>query len=264
MHSASNGFSPFRAGVRVFLLIAWVLVSFLPMVMVWALGIDRLRGHMVRGYYAVCGLISGIKLVRKGEVDSTRPLMMVANHTSYLDIFVLGSLVPLSFTPKMEIRSWPVIGFFCIIADCVFVERRPAEMHAAREAMEARLKRGKVLCLFPEGTTGDGKNIMKFKSGFFSLAEEHHLPVQPVAVAYTHIGSEPLSAARRLEVSWIGDASFFPHFVHLLGLPSVSVEVTILPLQNLADFEDRKALAKSCEDTIRTNLERTLEQYGVS
>lgn len=253
-----------RAWIRVILIVALTLVLFLPVLLLWALTLERLRARLVHVYYAVMGYISGVRITREGAIDKSRPLMLVANHSSYLDIFVLGSLVPISFTPKLEIRSWPIIGFFCVLADCVFIERRPADMQRAQAEMSERLKNGKVLALFPEGTTGDGFSVMPFKSGFLSLVEAHDLPLQPVVMAYTHIGSEPLNAANREKVAWIGEASFADHFWRLLQFPCVRVTVKCYDVERIDSHEDRKALALHSESTIREGLKRTLEDHGVT
>ena len=80
------------------------------------------------------------------------------------------------------------------------------------------------------------------------------MPVQPATIAFTHIGNEPLTDARREEVAWVGEATFFGHLIRFLGLPSVRAEVTLHPLLLLADYEDRKELTKAAEETIRAQL----------
>jgi 1-acyl-sn-glycerol-3-phosphate acyltransferase len=190
----------------------------------------------------------------QGSLSQERPLLLVGNHLSYLDVFVLGSLAPLSFTPKKEVRRWPVIGFLCVMADCVFVERKPSEINQAKEQMERRLDKDKIVCLFPEGTTSDGRGVLPFKSGFFSLAEEYDMPVQPVTTRYTHIGDEPMVDARRADIAWVGEATFFGHVRGLLALPSITATITLHPLLMLKDFEDRKALAKAAEAMIRAEV----------
>lgn len=256
--------SRMRGLVRATLFVLVTIIMFCPVFLLWALTLEKLRGKVVSIYYTLAGWVSGVRIEVEGELSRERPLMLVANHSSYLDIFVLGSIVPLSFTPKLEIRSWPIIGFFCVLADCVFIERKSSDMQRAQAEMAARLSNGKVLVLFPEGTTGDGFHVMPFKSGFLKLAEEYHLPIQPVSVAYTHIGNTPLSASTREDVSWIGDASFADHFWRLLRFPSVRVKVKLYAVEHMTRHEDRKALAKSCENTIRDGLAVTLEASGVT
>jgi 1-acyl-sn-glycerol-3-phosphate acyltransferase len=256
--------STVRAYIKCALFLIVTAVLFVPTLILWGLALEKIRARVVRVFFILIGRISGVRLSMHGSVNPQRPLMLVANHSSYLDIFVLGSVVPLSFTPKLEIRSWPIIGFLCVLADCVFIERRPTDMQRAQAEMGARLSNGKVIALFPEGTTGDGFNVMPFKSGFLNLVEAHDLPLQPVSIAYTHIGDVALSAATREQVAWIGEASFVTHFWRLLKFPSVRVAVNFYPVERIANHEDRKALAKSCENTIREGLRQQLEAAGVT
>ena len=250
--------------VKCVLFFVVIVVMFIPVLLLWGFAMERVRARVVCVFYTLLGRIAGVRVQVEGKISKLRPLMLVANHTSYLDIFVLGSLVPLSFTPKIEIRSWPIIGFFCVLADCVFIERRPTDMQRAQKEMGDRLSNGKVLALFPEGTTGDGFNVMPFKSGFLSLVEDHDLPLQPVSIAYTGIGGVPLSAATREKVAWIGEASFVDHFWRMLKMPSVEVLVTMYEVERIGNYEDRKALAKQCEKIIREGLHQQLEANGVT
>ena len=256
--------SRLRAAIKCVLFLVVIVVMFWPVFFLWGFAMERVRARVVCVFYTIIGRISGVRMKVEGKISKLRPLMLVANHTSYLDIFVLGTLVPISFTPKLEIRSWPIIGFFCVLADCVFIERRPTDMQRVQKEMAGRLSNGKVLGLFPEGTTGDGFHIMPFKSGFLSLVEDHDLPLQPVSIAYTHIGEVPLSAENREKIAWIGEASFLDHFWRMLKMPSVEVVVTLYDVERIAGYEDRKALAKQCEKVIREGLSKTLEAHGVT
>lgn len=255
--------SMLRASVRVLLFLALVLLMFLPVLGAWALTCDGARSRLVRLFYDLSRRICGVRLKIVGTASDIRPLMLVANHTSYLDIFVLGSILPISFTPKLEIRSWPVIGFFCVLADCVFIERKPTDIQRAQSEMAEKLKAGKALVLFPEGTTGDGFTVKPFKSGFLSLAEAQDLPLQSVSLAYTHIGTTPLSPATRELVAWIGEASLITHLVRLLSFRYIQVTATFYGVEHIANHADRKALAKTCETVITQGLHETLEAAGV-
>ncbi len=256
--------SSLRAYIKCALFVTVTFILLVPTLILWGLALEKLRARLVQFFFIVVGRISGVRITTDGKMDAKRPLMLVANHSSYLDIFVLGSVAPLSFTPKLEIRSWPIIGFLCVLADCVFIERRPTDMQRAQAEMGARLSTGKVIALFPEGTTGDGFNVMPFKSGFLNLVEAHDLPLQPISIAYTHIGDVALSAATREQVAWIGEASFVTHFWRLLKFSSVKVAVKFYAVERIANHEDRKALAKSCETTIREGLRQQLEAAGVT
>lgn len=256
--------SRWRGIIKCLLFVVITGIMFLPVIIVYALGLERLRGRVVQLFFYIIGRVSGLRITMEGELCPERPLMLVANHSSYLDIFALGSLTPLSFTPKLEIRSWPIIGFFCVLADCIFIERRPTDMQRAQAEMAERLNRGKVLALFPEGTTGDGLHVMPFKSGFLKLVEAHDMPLQPVTIAYTQVADVPINAENRDRVAWIGEADFVTHYWRLLKFPSVKVHVTFYPPQRMADYEDRKELAKACENIIRDGLQQKLEAAGVT
>jgi len=247
-------YSGSRALVRGVLAVLWTLLCILPVFVLWLCRWQRPRARLAQMFFkGVCRLLR-LKINTQGAPSKLRPLMVVSNHASYLDTFIIGAQLPVSFTPKREVRSWPVIGFMCVLADCVFVERKPGQMEEAREEMGKRIREGRVLCLFPEGTTSDGKNIKPFKSGFLSLAEDFSLPVQPAGLAYTHIGAEPITDAQRDQVAWVGESTFFGHFLHVLGLPSFTVTLRWhTPLQ-LSDFEGRKALTKEAQRIITASV----------
>ena len=247
-----------RTILRATVLTFWTIFWAIPVFLMWLLRSQSIRRWLVHIHFkGVCSIL-GLKIKVEGEVSKSRPLLLVANHASYVDVFVIGSKTPVSFTPKREVRSWPAIGFLCVLADCVFVERKPSQMQEAREEMQERLDMGKVLCIFPEGTTNDGKHVKSFKSGFFSLAEEHHLPVQPVTITYTHLNDQLLPDDKRDHVAWVGEATFFGHFLRLLGYQSIGVTIHYHAPKLLEDFEDRKALSGACQIIIQEQQARAL------
>lgn len=249
-----------RALLRSIFLVALLAVAFPVVFLSWLLRLDRVRARLVQGFFRLVCRIIGLKHRAIGTLDPTRPLMMVANHAGYLDVFVLGGIAPVSFTPKREVRSWPVIGFLCVLADCVFVERKPSHMQEARRSMRKRLNKDKILCLFPEGTTSDNSTVIPFKSGFFSLAEteegedEEPLPVQPVTLAFTAIGTQAMLPHWRPRVAWVGDDTFFDHFWRVLKLPDVSIIVQFHESQILPVGGSRKELSQNCERIIGESL----------
>ncbi len=255
--------SRLRAVVRVLLFVMITVTLVIPALMLWCLAIERPRARIAQCFFILLSRAMGLQVSITGTPAKDRPLMLVANHSSYLDIMVLGALMPLSFTPKKEIRSWPIIGFLCVLADSVFVERRAADMQRVQAEMASRLSSGKVLGLFPEGTTGDGFNVMPFKSGFFSLAENFDLPVQPISIAYKSVAGIPLSAATREQVSWVGDATLVAHLWSMFQFPNVQIGVTFYDVERIGTYGDRKGLSKACENTIRAGLSKELEAAGV-
>jgi 1-acyl-sn-glycerol-3-phosphate acyltransferase len=141
-------------------------------------------------------------------------------------------------------------------------------MKAAQKEMQERLTDDKILVIFPEGTTNDGRAVKPFKSGFFELAAQTDppLPVQPVTITYTHSNGEviPNEEGAREHIAWIGDASFLGHFIALLGLRSIRATMVVGDKKYLPNYESRKELAQECQNEISVNLTSELDKLAQS
>lgn len=237
-----------KATFRLLGFLLLILLFLLPVVILKLF--DR-QGIILPLFYRIVSALWGVRVIQTGEFSRERPLLLVSNHCSYLDIPVLGQLIDLRFTPKTEIAGWPLIGQLCHLAGCVFIDRRRGKTQENRTHLLRQLERGLVLSLFPEGTTNDGSGIQPFRSSFFSLAEIYPgLQVQPVVVQYSHPDGRPLDRAAMDRVAWYAEMEFVPHLWDYLQTPGVLATVTCLPPVTLAAFPDRKALAKHCEEAI--------------
>ena len=147
-------------------------------------------------YHRLVCRILGLRLRCRGARSTARPTLFIANHTSYLDIEILGAAIGGSFVSKSEVAGWPLFGWLARLQRTVFVDRRARSTAMQRDVIGARLGRGDDLILFPEGTSGDGTHILPFKSALFSVAEltpgGRPLTVQPVSVAYVRLDGMPL------------------------------------------------------------------------
>ena len=192
-----------------------------------------------------------------------RPVLFVANHSSWLDILVLGSLVGGSFVAKAEVALWPGVGVLARLQRTEFVERtrRMARTHVHR--LQQRLEGGARLMMFPEGTSTDGSYVLPFKSALFSAVErapQSAKPVvQPVTVAYVRIGEHPADQRTRPSVAWYGDMEFFPHIWGVFQLSRICVEVTFHEPAPEICYESRKALSAHCESVIAAEHTRLIE-----
>jgi len=243
-----------KASLKLLSLILWIGLWYLPVWLAKKWGKIRWRDGMVRFCYAGILFIIGIRLRITGCLEKIRPLLLVTNHLSYLDICVLGVAAPVRFAPKSEIAAWPIVGRICRVCDAIFIDRRPEKIKEMTGAVQAVLGRGELVCLFPEGTTGNGLHLLPFKSGFFSLAEEkidgRELTVQPAAIIYTRIRRLPIDTTQWPLIAWYGDMELFPHLWRLLKMGSINAELVFLPPVTASQCGDRKQLASYCHQAI--------------
>lgn len=234
------------------LVILCVLITLCAMSILGLLGLARFNRRIMCLSFAAGCVIVGLRVSVKGELSKQRPLLLVSNHFSYLDLFAIGKVVPAAFTPKSEIAGWPVIGTLCKMAGCVFIDRRPSKTLENKKLLEKAREGGEVISLFPEGTTNEGRSVLPFKSSFFSLADSGDVAVQPLSVVYTHFNGKPLDAAALPVVGWYGDAFFFPHIAAFLKHKSAHVTLVFHEAVKGNQFASRKELAHYCHQQIET------------
>lgn len=249
--------SPLRSFVRIAAYLA-LTICLIPVqaVAVW-FGLALARG-LPLAYHRWCCRLFGLRVICHGTRAEDGPVLFVSNHISYIDITILGSLLPASFVAKAEVATWPLFGLLAKLQRTVFIDRRGARAATHRDDMLARLDRGDSLILFPEGTSGDGNRVLPFKSALFSVAQyegaKGPLTVQPVTIAYTQVDGMPLGRAFRPFVAWFGDMDLLSHFFGWLGLGAISVEVIFHDPVTFAEFGSRKALSDHCHDVIGNGL----------
>ncbi len=206
----------------------------------------------------VCRIL-GITLKIDGAVVEDAPVLLVCNHTSWLDIPVLSALAPVSFVAKLEVGSWPFVSALAKLQRSVFVDRtrRQATGDAATEIM-TRLNQGDTIVLFAEGTSSDGNRVLPFKTSLFgavtgqSAASDSKVVVQTAAVVYTHVRGIPLTRADRPRIGWYGDMEMTSHAWGVLRSGTITVTIKVGPPVPLSEFKDRKDLALKTERAIRS------------
>jgi lyso-ornithine lipid O-acyltransferase len=197
-----------------------------------------------------------VRVQTRGSLAKQRPLLLVANHFSYIDLIALGSVAPAGFVAKIEIASWPALGAMCKASGCLFIDRKISKTLENRNKLSAALKFGDVIGLFPEGTTGDGVQLLPFKTSLFSIAEHTGLDVQPVSIAYIAANGKPIDARTRELVGWRNGDSLLPHVARFLRQKGLDVKVSFLPKINGKDFASRREVAKYCSEAIDESLSR--------
>lgn len=200
---------------------------------------------------------SAFAILRMGYLVRGEPMKvpgsLVANHSSWMDIFSLNAAARVYFVAKSEVAGWAGIGWLARATGTVFIARKGGEAKRQQEMFEARLRAGHPLLFFPEGTSTDGLRVLPFKStlfaAFFTVDVPVPLQIQPVTVIYR----APVGADLR-HYGWWGDMAFAPHLLMVLAdARPGGVEVIFHPPVPVRAFPDRKSLAAHCERVIRTS-----------
>jgi 1-acyl-sn-glycerol-3-phosphate acyltransferase len=209
-----------------------------------------------------------LQLTTHGELYEGDAVLYVANHISYIDIFVMGGVLPGYFIAKSEVASWPVLGWLAKCQNTLFFERKSGRAAEQIKVMREYLHTGKSLILYPEGTSTSGAAVQRFKSSLFKAAEpepgntEHRddVMVQAVTIAYTHYLSQPMAQEQRDLYAWHGDMEFAPHFLKMLSAKGCEVELHFHKPVKVSEFESRKALASYCEAEVAGGLHKAIAE----
>lgn len=189
--------------------------------------------------------LCGVRVDVVGEPRMQGAALWVANHVSWIDIFILAGVRSVFFVAKSEIRAWPVVGWLVAKVGTVFLQR--GQRHSLRqvgEEMQQRFQRGEVIGLFAEGTTSRGFDVLPFHSSLFDPAIRAQVDIQPVALRFMHHG-------RRSDfASFVGDETLVGNLWTLLRATGVSVEVEFLPM----------ITAAQCQEWGRSQVSRHAEQ----
>lgn len=227
----------------------------------------RINGHtrLPHLFHRGTCAILGIQVATTGELSLARPTLYVSNHISYIDVFVLGRL-PAYFIAKSEVANWPLFGKMAKFQNTLFFERKTGKARAQLNIMQAHLKTGNSLTLFPEGTSTDGVHVEPFKSSLFEAAnlssgntenqQTSKVAVQPVTVAYTHYDGEKIvEQTVRDHYAWYAKMPFGAHFLGLFPLKKVSAKIHFHPVCYLDEFETRKHCADHCQRLVAEKLD---------
>lgn len=200
----------------------------------------------------------GVRIVQRGTPPAAGGLI-VANHVSWLDIPVIGSLGPLSFVSKAEVADWPIVGLLSKLQRTVFIDRtrRSATAEVAGQ-MGSRLAAGEAVVLFAEGTTGDGTRILPLRSSLLGAAHEAlgaeaagEITIYPLTITYTGWHGLPGGRAGRSELAWYGDTELTPHLRAILARGAIDVELAWGEPIRMDRATSRKQAARHAEQAIR-------------
>jgi 1-acyl-sn-glycerol-3-phosphate acyltransferase len=240
-----------RAVRRLLLVLGWTAVAALVQAVLLLLP-GRPKVDFARFYWRAVSWLLGMRVRQIGAsaapAGADRPVIFVSNHSSWLDIPVLGGRLPACFVAKDEVGRWPVIRLVARLGRTVYVSRRRGSMAGERDSMRGRLAAGDNLLLFPEGTSSDGSRVLPFRSAFFAIAEpaEGIRPLlQPVSVVYDRMGWLTTGRASRSVFAWYGDMNLAQHYWRVAQLRGMRATVLLHTPVDPAAYANRKALAQA-------------------
>jgi 1-acyl-sn-glycerol-3-phosphate acyltransferase len=230
---------------RVCLHLMWGLLA-CALVFPWA-GAQR-RNAINRRWSRQLLAICGVSVEQDGAREALAHAMVVSNHVSWLDIFVINALHPCHFVAKSEIRDWPVLGWLADKGGTVFIARgNRRELRHIFKGMVATLQAGQRVAFFPEGTTAPPGTVLPFHANLFEAAVDARVPVQPFALRYLDG-----AGAQHGGIDFSGEIGFAQNMMQILAGPPVRAVLTCLA--PLGVGANRRELAQSAQDAIEAAL----------
>jgi 1-acyl-sn-glycerol-3-phosphate acyltransferase len=226
-----------------------------------------LRRRIPSFYHRMVCAILGVRIQVRGQRMPEHPLLIVANHSSWLDIPVITAVAPAVFVAKSEIAGWPVFGMLARLQRSVFVDRaRRQKIGDVNAEIAQRLAEGDPVVLFGEGTASDGNRVLAFRSALIgaardALADAEHTGrvwIQPLSIAYTRLQGLPLARRDRPRVSWYGKRPLPPHLMGVAARGAIDVTVTWGKPVAFDEQSDRKDVTRALEAEVRRRTIATI------
>ena len=172
---------------------------------------------------AICGV--SLQVNHTAQAEPVSPALIICNHISWLDIFVINSVHACRFVAKSDIRDWPLIGWLCDKSGTIFIARgKQRDVRRIYAGLVQSIHNGERVAFFPEGTTSAQGTVLPFHANLFEAAIEAQVPVQAYAIRYRDaVGSYHPAA------DFIGDMSFMQSVLMIMRHPAMHAELIRLP-----------------------------------
>jgi 1-acyl-sn-glycerol-3-phosphate acyltransferase len=240
MHHAIRAIRLTRLGIH-------LVLGILTVSTVFAVSGKRRRQRLVRNWSSKLLRILNVSLSVRGTPPKSQSLL-VANHVSWLDIYLINAVCPPRFVAKSEIRSWPAIGWLSEKTGVLFVERGSRlDTGRMNSVIADAIASGDIVAVFPEGTTSDGRSILSFRAPLLEPARSSSL--HPAAIRYVTAEGEVDT-----QVAYAGDTSFGESLWAILGQKKIHAELVFIKAIEVAG-KDRKMLARQAESVIAEALD---------
>ncbi|PHV10350.1 lysophospholipid acyltransferase family protein [Chitinimonas sp. BJB300] len=199
--------------------------------------------------------ILNIQVINNAPSHRPSNAMLVANHISWLDIFVLDTVFVSRFVAKAEVRNWPFIGWLCQQTGTLFIKReRRHDTHKVNKQIAKILAAGNCVAIFPEGGTTCGMTTMAFNASLLQPAVDAHAYILPVALSYYDQYGQRSTAA-----AYIGEMSLLASIMQLVNQPLLEVRLHYFPLI-ASNQSSRKDIANQARLLITNHLSLNVRQ----
>jgi 1-acyl-sn-glycerol-3-phosphate acyltransferase len=196
-----------------------------------------------RQLVAICGV--SMRFDQSLQAAPVSPALIICNHISWLDIFVINTLHTCRFVAKSDIRSWPLIGWLCEHTGTIFIARgRARDVRRIYEGLVKSIHDGERVAFFPEGTTAPQGTVLPFHANLFEAAIEAEVPVQPYAIRYVDADGQLHDAA-----DFVGDMNFLQSVIAIMNSGGMTAELIRLPPISTTGAH-RRELAQAAHNAI--------------
>ncbi|MEM8687455.1 MAG: lysophospholipid acyltransferase family protein [Pseudomonadota bacterium] len=218
-----------------------------PLQMLIVIIAPRFQHVLPKWVYGAAARLMGAKLRVQGVPPVSGPVLIAANHVSWIDIIAIGATVPCFFIAKRDVRSWPVFGPLARLLQTCFVDReKRSAVGAVRQEMAGRFRQGHILVLFPEGTSTDGRQVLNFKSALFPSDEP---PIQPLTICYSDDEGRD-----GVHYGWYSDRELLAHMWAVFKGGPLQVDLIFHARMEVQEGQTRKDRAARAEQYVREGL----------
>jgi 1-acyl-sn-glycerol-3-phosphate acyltransferase len=215
-----------------------------------AAGRERRVQRWSKQLVALCGV--GVKVDNRQLAAPVSPALIICNHISWLDIFVINSVHPCRFVAKSDIRGWPLIGWLCEHTGTIFIARGKArDVRRIYEGLVKSIHDGERVAFFPEGTTAPQGMALPFHANLFEAAIEAQVPVQPYAIRYVDADGR-----LHIDADFIGEMTFLDSVIAIMKSGDMHAELIRVPAIATAGSH-RRELARDAHDAVSRALFET-------
>lgn len=244
-----------------FFLITMVFLTYTPLYWLLLKIYQPLGFRFGRFYLSTWRRCIGHHLIIKGNLSKVKPTLFVSNHSSYVDILILGTFIPARFVAKLEVAKWPIMGWLATNQGTIYIDRNRTAISEGTDKLVEYIQKGESLILFPEGTTSDGCRILPFGSSFFDVAIKNNILVQPITITYAGWDRLHMPRFMRKMCGWFSpDVDLLSHLWTLSQWGTVQVIVDLHPPLKAKDFASRKELSQASFHAVQEGLINAFSQ----